>query len=544
MKNNLLVELSQIFSKNSFNLYLVGGAVRDFLLCRECGDFDFVTDAVVSDVRLMFPDGDYSFEKYGVSKVLFCGEKVDIVTLREETYDLVARKPSSISFTKSLLVDSYRRDFTINAMYIDSNGKIYDFHNGQEDLKNHLIRVIGDVCNRFNEDPLRMLRCLRFKMLLDFDIEEEADFFIRNNLCLLRDVSLSIVNLEIKKMKSISIDKFNFIVNEYGLDRYVVLDFPKRRLNVIDLHCDTITRCCDENKHLIKNDFHIDLNKLYKGQYLMQCFAIFLNLKKGKPYESFLNYYRCYLNELEVNRHYLQRVLNYDDLVKAKSLNKIGSLLSVEEGEVLEGDLSKLDDLYDKGVRMMTLTWNYPNSIGCGNVNVGVGLYDNKISHKGLTSFGKLVVKRMNELGMIIDVSHLDDKGFYDVISLSSSPIVASHSNCRKVHNVVRNLTDEMILLLHKNQGVMGINYFIDFLSCEVNGVNDIVKHIIHIKELGCIDNVCLGSDFDGISHSCLENASKLEALEKALLDNNFTRVEIEKIFFKNFIRVMKNVLK
>lgn len=543
MKKDIFIKVSKLFKENGFNIYLVGGAVRDFLLGKANYDYDFVTDADVENVKKIFPNGNYQFEKYGVSQIVIDDELIDIVTLRIEEYDINKRKPSKIRFTKSLEEDSYRRDFTINALYQDINNKIYDFHFGLKDLDNRIIKVIGDINIRMNEDPLRILRCLRFKIQLDFSLDETLDRFIKDNLILLNEISPIIISKEIKKIKEISFEKFKDLVNEYKLDNYIYCDeLEIRRYNVIDLHCDTITKCYQEKKLLIKNDLHIDINKLIKGQYLMQCFAIFLDSKLGNPYLNFLKYYDFYIQEIEKNKHYLFKVLNYQDLIKAKSLNKIGAFLSIEEGEVLENDLSRIYTLYEKGVRMMTLTWNYSNCIGHSH-NIDKTKLLNK--DKGLTEFGKQVIKVMNEIGMIIDVSHLSTQGFYDVIELSTSPIVLSHSNCRSICDVSRNVTDEMILLLHKNKGLMGINYFIDFVGKEGNYLENIINHIKHIKDLGCIDNICLGSDFDGIdTPPILSSAGKMNYLYDVLIENGFSKIEIEKIFFKNFIRVMKNVLK
>ena len=153
----------------------------------------------------------------------------------------------------------------------------------------------------------------------------------------------------------------------------------------------------------------------------------------------------------------------------------------------------------------------------------------------------------MNELGMIIDVSHLSDKGFYDCIKYSKHPIVASHSNARSVCGVGRNMTDDMILKLHKNKGVMGMNYCPDFISnnTKENQIPDIVKHMLHIKSLGCIDNIALGSDFDGIETPVgMSDCTKTHDLKKEMKRCGFTQEEIDKVFYKNFLRVFKQVCK
>ena len=145
-----------------------------------------------------------------------------------------------------------------------------------------------------------------------------------------------------------------------------------------------------------------------------------------------------------------------------------------------------------------------------------------------------------------MDVSHLGDKGFWDVIALSTKPIVASHSNARSVCGVARNMSDEMILALHKNGGVMGMNYCEDFVSDDSDGsVMNIVKHINHIRDLGCIDNIGLGSDFDGIStRKEMEECSKMYLLCDALEKEGYTEEEIEKICYRNVLRVYEAVLK
>ena len=378
-----------------------------------------------------------------------------------------------------------------------------------------------------------MLRAIRFKIQLNFIIEEELDNFIKTHLYLLEEISRYQINKEIDKMKNISKEKFIDVCNEYKLNDYLVIDEYKRKYNIIDLHCDTITALYKQNKSLLRNDLHLDVQKLVKGQYLLQCFAIFLN--KGETIYDFNKYYEYYNQQLELNKIYLEKILSYNDILKIKSDNKIGAMLTLENGDIIT-NLDIIDYLYSLGIRMITLTWNYQNLISSSN----------KDENNGLTDFGKKVINKMNELGIIIDVSHLSDQGFYDVIKLSNSPIVASHSNSRYICNNKRNLTDNMILLLHENGGVMGMNYYKDFLTNQnIDTIQDIVNHIKHIKELGCIDNIALGSDFDGIeTPNELSSCDKMNLLYECLIKNDFKENEIEKIFHKNIMRVLKKVLK
>ncbi len=549
MNFNDYFDLAKFFSKHEFNLYIVGGAVRDYLLNREINDLDLVSDALPQQIMELFPDADDSFIKYGAIKVLFKNKKIDITSLRKEEYDNSFRQPSKVIYVKSIKDDSCRRDFSINALYMDQNKNIYDFYNGLDDLKNKTIRVIGDISTRMNEDPLRMLRAIRFSIMLDFKIETQLKKHIKNNLHLLNKISYIQVKKELDKMKKISLEKYQNVISEYNLDKTLIIDeIPVRKLNIIDLHCDSITLLEKTKQKLFKNTSHIDIEKLLKGQYLLQVFAIFLNKKEGDSRLLFNKYYDFYQNQIKENENFLLPILLKEDLNKIKSLGKIGALLSIEDGDLLQNDLKYLDYLYALGVRMITLTWNYPNCIGYPNYDLSnraefnLSNFDNK---NGLTDFGRQVIKKMNDLGIIIDVSHLSDKGFYDVLKISSQPIVASHSNSRAICNVGRNLTDDMILALHRNKGVIGINYCKDFVSDNDKQLDDLVNHICHIKELGCLDNIALGSDFDGIdTPPDLIDASFVPLLIDELYKKGFNEIQIRKITHENFIRVMKNVLK
>lgn len=201
---------------------------------------------------------------------------------------------------------------------------------------------------------------------------------------------------------------------------------------------------------------------------------------------------------------------------------------------------------------MITLTWNYPNGIGFPNMTSGEGFARLKSinDQDGLTEFGIAYVQEMERLGMIIDVSHLGDAGFYDVLKYTTKPFVASHSNARTICNVARNLTDDMIKALAKRGGVMGINFCGDFLKPSTTGhvrscVEDMVKHILYIKDLVGIDYVGLGTDFDGIDQNLeIQDASMMNLLAEALQKAGLSKAEIEKVFYGNVLRVYRQILK
>ena len=324
----------------------------------------------------------------------------------------------------------------------------------------------------------------------------------------------------------------------------------------LDMHCDTITnllRKADEGKEseLRKNELHIDLERMKKSNYLLQNFAVFTPLGHvDDPMYFALRAIDKYYEEIEKNTDIIKPVYSYADIMKNKEDGFMSAMLTLEEGAVVHNDLRVLRDFYRLGVRMITLTWNYENGIAFPNFTPSKDLDRNDmlrhINDKyGLTEFGKGYVKECNKLGIIVDVSHLGDKGFWDVIELSTKPIVASHSNARSVCSVARNMSDEMILALHKNGGVMGMNYCDDFVSDDSDGsVKNLVKHINHIRDLGCIDNIGLGSDFDGIStRKEMEECGKMYELVDALKEEGYSEEDIEKICYKNALRIYEQVL-
>lgn len=313
-------------------------------------------------------------------------------------------------------------------------------------------------------------------------------------------------------------------------------------MKVIDMHCDTITRLYHNNKQgLLDNDGHLDLKKMKSGDYLLQNFAMFTNLKNtSNPFLTVNQYINYYYQEIEKYPDYIKPVFSYQDIIDNMNNNIMSSLLTLEEGAVVNNDLSLLQHYYRLGVRMITLTWNYENGIGYPNVP--------KINTKdGLTAFGIDYIKEMERLGIIIDVSHLSDAGFYDVYYNTTKPFVASHSNARSICKANRNMTDDMILKLASRNGVIGINFYSAFLNDNDDGMSylkDIVRHILYIRDLAGIDCIGLGSDFDGIDCELeLKDSSGYQMLYDALVDAGLVKEEIEKIFYKNVLRLYQEVL-
>lgn len=311
-------------------------------------------------------------------------------------------------------------------------------------------------------------------------------------------------------------------------------------MNSIDLHCDTALRLVYEDLELKESNCKVDINKLKKAEALAQVFAHFVELNiVENPYEEFKKLNKKLMEEINKNSDAIEVVTNLEEMYKARDKNKIGAFLSIEEGEVLEGKVERLKEVYDLGIRFITLTWNFENSIGYPNKNF-------KYKDMGLKDKGKELVVEMENLGIIPDCSHLSDGGFYDLVDICKKPFIATHSNARAVTNHSRNLTDDMIVKLADKGGVMGLNFCSGFLGeAKVSTIDSMVAHLKHIRNVGGIDVIALGTDYDGIENEVeIKDIGEIGMLRDVLLKEKFTNTEIDKIFYKNAERVFKDCLK
>lgn len=327
-------------------------------------------------------------------------------------------------------------------------------------------------------------------------------------------------------------------------------------MKIIDMHCDTIgelfsSKDGERGGTLRKNGLHVDLTRMKESGYMLQNFALFVRMRQDRdPWEQVCGLCGFYERQLEENRDMIAGVYRFSDIEENERAGRMSALLTVEEGGVCKGEPEKLRELYDRGVRMMTLTWNFPNELGWPNFRKG-GTGREPETEKGLTERGRMFVALMEEMGMIPDVSHLSDKGFYDVLETAKKPFVASHSNAREICPNVRNLTDDMIRKLAERGGVMGLNFFADFLESAREGTENpgtvaaVARHARHIADTGGIGVLGLGSDFDGIdTNRELPGAQSMGRLWEAMKAEGFTERQLDDVFWRNVMRVYRDTLK
>jgi membrane dipeptidase len=363
-----------------------------------------------------------------------------------------------------------------------------------------------------------------------------------------------------------------------------------RSMLLIDTHNDVPSRTVegfDIGSHT--GTGHTDIARLKEGGVGAQFFAVYV----AASYVNGNHSANRTLQMIDTVRHDIVERYPNDfmlatsakDIEEAHRRGKIAALMGIEGGHSIEDSLRLLRDYYDLGVRYMTLTHSNTNdwADSSGDIN------DPKVKHHdGLTDFGKQVVREMNRLGMMVDISHVADKTFWDALEVSKAPIFASHSSCRALTNHARNMTDDMIVALAKKGGVVQVNFYCGFISQkfrdndaadtkaldarmarEAGGRNlsepdrqilseklrkemglsratlaDVVDHIDHIRKIAGIDAIGIGGDFDGVSCTPvgLDDVSKYPNLTRALLEKGYSADDIRKIYGGNFLRVMRAV--
>lgn len=306
---------------------------------------------------------------------------------------------------------------------------------------------------------------------------------------------------------------------------------------VFDLHCDTALALLGENLRqcgsLKKNAYHIDLDRAGKLAGYAQCFACFTTepYEKIKPVELFEREMATIHRELERNADVIVQAYTADEVEQNRKQEKMSAILTIEGPAGFGYDPQLLQDLYLVGFRMTTLGWNEKNLL-TGSCQTG----------GGLTDLGKVYLREAQNLGMVVDVSHISDEGFWDIMDITQAPVVASHSNSRKVWDVARNLTDEMFIEICKTGGVAGINLYSDFLG-QSPDLNTVCDHILHFLELDPSGkHIALGGDLDGCE--CLpagfSGVESYPALAQALNQRGVDVPMIHDIFWNNGLGVIK----
>lgn len=305
-------------------------------------------------------------------------------------------------------------------------------------------------------------------------------------------------------------------------------------MRLIDLHCDTLYRAITENLHIDSEqmDLQIDLSDTDNK---LQCFAIWLpdDYSEYKAEEVFLNSAKLIINEC--NRCKIPLIRKEDKIADCFINNSYSACFTVENASALNGKLENVKKFSELGVKIMTLTWNGRNRIGDG---VGV---DNP---KGITEFGKQVISEMEKYNIIVDISHVSEKLFYDVVEIAHRPFIATHSNSYTVTNHKRNLTDKQFKIIVSRGGIVGINFYKAFLNNNSDKASkyDILKHVEHFMSLGGENHISIGSDFDGCDLPYdIKGGSSMDEIYEMFLTHNYNEDIIRKIFYENALNFFEN---
>lgn len=314
---------------------------------------------------------------------------------------------------------------------------------------------------------------------------------------------------------------------------------------ICDCHCDTLTELYKKGTALYENEQHLDIKRMIANGGGLQFCAIFVPTHEFRYYGG-LRYTLCLLDKYKRELAAMKtagvdifQVLNRADVNEVLN-HKAATLLAIEEGGAIDGSMEALRMLYELGVRAMTLTWSNRNDIADGINEEGTG--------GGLTVFGRQVVAEMNRIGMLVDVSHISTKGFWDVIDTSTKPIIATHSNAKSLCPHPRNLNDDQIKAIAKNDGLIGITFAGQFLEEDYNNacIDSVYRHIDYMLNLlGNDEHVVFGSDFDGISHPPynIKGVQDYVPIVEYLQQKDYSDETIAKITHKNVLALLNKVL-
>ena len=305
-------------------------------------------------------------------------------------------------------------------------------------------------------------------------------------------------------------------------------------MRVIDLHCDTLYKKTVNNTPLDSRDNECQLCRI-KGDRKLQCYAIWLPDSLSGDEAEQLFFKAADDLKRECKRLDISFLKSFKGIKEQFEKNQNSAVLTVENSTALNNKLENVKKFASLGIKMMTLTWNAENPVG-GGVESENG--------KGLTEFGKAVVREMEDSGIIVDISHASQELYYDVAENARRPFVASHSNAFSVTAHKRNLTDEQFEIIRKSGGIVGLNFHNAFLNDnpEKACVNDILRHAEHFLSLGGENTICFGSDFDGGTlPSDIKNSSVYAEILELMLKQGYKEALIEKIFYRNALNFFEN---
>ncbi|MDD2619107.1 MAG: dipeptidase [Syntrophomonadaceae bacterium] len=308
-------------------------------------------------------------------------------------------------------------------------------------------------------------------------------------------------------------------------------------MKIVDMHCDTISAIYEKKEKILVNSGHFDIKRALQAKIKVQVFALFtMPAEANNALRQILKQLDKFNHEMENNFEQLYQIHKYSDIENIANQQKIGCLLHLEGGEALGTDPEILRILYKLGLRSLGLTWNNRN-------HLADGLYEGDKAG-GLSLKGREIIAELNRLGIILDLSHLAEKGFYEAFEYYKYPIMVSHANARALCKHWRNLDDQQLKILACNKGVVGVNQVADFVKeGKKSTLDDLIDHIIYIADLIGIEHVGLGSDFDGADNIVLTGVQGYIGLEKQLLKRGFSPKEADMVLGENALRVIKAVI-
>lgn len=308
-------------------------------------------------------------------------------------------------------------------------------------------------------------------------------------------------------------------------------------MNYFDLHCDTISECSNHQVPLFRNNLQLSIERGAQINNWIQVYAIWMDdeLNDDAAYVYFNKVYDYFLAEMNQWKEKIAFCTSSKELQQTLKSGKRVAYLSIEGSRALGGKIERVKEFYQKGVRMMTLTWN-------GRTAVADGCMVEQPS--GLTAFGKEVIKKMEEVGMIIDVSHLAEQGFWEVVYMSEKPFIATHSNSKAICEHPRNLTNEQFKVIVERGGLVGMNFYPLFINGTYEAeIEELLAHIDHFLKLGGEDVIAIGSDFDGAKMpNHIGGIQDMDYLYKLLI-TGYGQEKADKFYFKNALHFFERNL-